>query len=79
MCSAFDASEAIDLSSCQAKIVALTHSLVSRVLVLHGAFIDTPPPDNEQDFVVDPSKKIKDLLNGAAIKKFFRWEVGEEA
>ena len=34
---------------------------------------------NEQDFVVDPSKKIKDLLNGAAIKKFFRWEVGENA
>ena len=52
MCSAFDASEAIDLSSCQAKIVALTHSLVSRVLVLHGAFIDTPPPDNEQDSCV---------------------------
>jgi len=34
---------------------------------------------NEQDFVVDPSKKIKDLLGGAAIKKFFRWEVGETA
>lgn len=34
---------------------------------------------NEQDFVVDPSKKIKDLLNGAAIKAFFRWEVGETA
>jgi len=33
----------------------------------------------EQDFVVDPSKKIKDLLGGAAIKSFFRWEVGEEA
>ena len=32
---------------------------------------------NEQDFVVDPSKKIKDLLGGAAIKEFFRWEVGE--
>lgn len=32
---------------------------------------------NEQDFVVDPSKKIKDLLGGAAIKQFFRWEVGE--
>ncbi|HED53073.1 MAG TPA: translation elongation factor Ts [Phycisphaerales bacterium] len=33
----------------------------------------------EQDFVVDPSKKIKDLLGGAAIKEFFRWEVGVEA
>ena len=33
----------------------------------------------EQDFVVDPSKKIKDLLGGAAVKTFFRWEVGEES
>ncbi|MFI4870689.1 MAG: translation elongation factor Ts [Phycisphaerales bacterium JB061] len=32
----------------------------------------------EQDFVVDPSKKIKDLLGGATIKSFFRWEVGAE-
>jgi elongation factor Ts len=34
----------------------------------------------EQDFVKDPSKKIKDLLpGGAGITAFFRWQVGEEA
>ncbi|MEM1072147.1 MAG: translation elongation factor Ts [Planctomycetota bacterium] len=33
----------------------------------------------EQDFVMDPSKKIKDLLGGASIKAFYRWQVGEEA
>ncbi|MFG0326734.1 MAG: translation elongation factor Ts [Phycisphaerales bacterium JB037] len=32
----------------------------------------------EQDFVIDPSKKIKDLLGpDASISGFFRWEVGE--
>lgn len=33
----------------------------------------------EQDFVMDPSKKIKDLLGGATVKSFYRWEVGEAA
>ncbi|MEL7484704.1 MAG: translation elongation factor Ts [Planctomycetota bacterium] len=33
----------------------------------------------EQDFVMDPSKKIKDLIGGATIKAFYRWQVGEEA
>ena len=34
----------------------------------------------EQDFVKDPSKKIKDLLpKGASIAAFLRWQVGEEA
>ena len=31
----------------------------------------------EQDFVMEPSKKIKDLLGGASIKAFYRWQVGE--
>ncbi len=31
----------------------------------------------EQPFVMDPSKKIKDLLGGATIRKFYRWQVGE--
>lgn len=33
----------------------------------------------EQDYVVDPSKKIKDLVGGAKVKQFFRWQVGEQA
>ncbi len=34
----------------------------------------------EQDFVVDPTKKVKDLLPaGTTIKSFLRWQVGEEA
>ncbi len=33
----------------------------------------------EQDFVMDPSKKIKDLIGDASIKAFYRWQVGEEA
>ncbi len=33
----------------------------------------------EQDYVVDPSKKIKDLLGDAKIINFYRWQVGEEA
>ncbi|MEM8756605.1 MAG: translation elongation factor Ts [Planctomycetota bacterium] len=33
----------------------------------------------EQPFVMDPSKKIKDLVGGATIKAFYRWQVGEEA
>jgi elongation factor Ts len=33
----------------------------------------------EQDFVMDPSKKIKDLVGSATIKAFYRWQVGEEA
>jgi len=34
----------------------------------------------EQDFVVDPTKKVKDLLpKGTTISAFFRWQVGEEA
>jgi len=33
----------------------------------------------EQDFVIDPSKKIKDLLpTDASIVGFLRWQVGEE-
>lgn len=33
----------------------------------------------EQDFVRDPSKKIKDLLpQGATVTAFLRWQVGEE-
>jgi elongation factor Ts len=31
----------------------------------------------EQDFVMDPSKKIADLLGDAKIRTFHRWEVGE--
>ncbi|MEM1331455.1 MAG: translation elongation factor Ts [Planctomycetota bacterium] len=31
----------------------------------------------EQDFVMDPSKKIKDIIGGATIKAFHRWAVGE--
>ncbi|MGP1272557.1 MAG: translation elongation factor Ts [Phycisphaerales bacterium] len=33
----------------------------------------------EQDFVMDPSKKIKDLIGGGRIVAFHRWQVGEEA
>jgi elongation factor Ts len=33
----------------------------------------------EQPFVVDPSKKIKDLLGGATISGFARWQLGEDA
>jgi len=32
---------------------------------------------NEQAFIMDPSKTVKDLVGGATIKKFYRWEVGE--
>ncbi len=32
----------------------------------------------EQDYVIDPSKKIKDVLGGAEVKSFVRWAVGEE-
>ncbi len=31
----------------------------------------------EQDFVIDPSKKIKDVLASANVKGFRRWAVGE--
>lgn len=31
----------------------------------------------EQDFVVEPGTKVKDLLGGSSIAKFLRWEVGE--
>ena len=33
----------------------------------------------EQNFVMDPSKKVSDLLGGGSIDSFYRWEVGEEA
>lgn len=33
----------------------------------------------EQDFVMDPSRKIKDVLAPAKAVKFLRWAVGEEA
>jgi elongation factor Ts len=33
----------------------------------------------EQDFVMDPAKKVKDLIGTATVKAFFRWQVGEEA
>ncbi|MEO1585390.1 MAG: translation elongation factor Ts [Planctomycetota bacterium] len=33
----------------------------------------------EQDFVMDPSKKVKDMIGGATVKAFYRWQVGEEA
>ena len=33
----------------------------------------------EQDFVVDPSKKVKDVLGDADATAFYRWQVGEEA
>lgn len=32
---------------------------------------------NEQAFIMDPSKTIKDLVGGATIRSFYRWEVGE--
>jgi len=31
----------------------------------------------EQNFVMDPSKKVKDLLGPATLKAFHRWQVGE--
>lgn len=31
----------------------------------------------EQDFVIDPSKKVKDVLGGGTIRRFVRWGVGE--
>ncbi|TVQ62516.1 MAG: translation elongation factor Ts [Phycisphaerales bacterium] len=31
----------------------------------------------EQNFVMDPSKKVKDLLGSGKIHAFFRWQVGE--
>ncbi len=31
----------------------------------------------EQDYVIDPSKKIKDVLPNATVKSFHRWAVGE--
>jgi elongation factor Ts len=33
----------------------------------------------EQPFVMDPSKTIRELLGGATVTSFFRWEVGEQA
>jgi len=33
----------------------------------------------EQNFVMDPSKKINDLVGDATIESFYRWEVGEES
>ena len=33
----------------------------------------------EQDFVIDPSKKIKDILGDTTVTKFYRWQVGEQA
>ena len=32
---------------------------------------------NEQAFIMDPSKTVKELVGGATIKTFYRWEVGE--
>lgn len=32
----------------------------------------------EQDFVMEPSKKIKDLVSGATVRAFHRWEVTAE-
>ncbi|USN98747.1 MAG: translation elongation factor Ts [Phycisphaeraceae bacterium] len=31
----------------------------------------------EQAFVMDPAKKVGDLLGGATVKQFYRWAVGE--
>jgi len=33
----------------------------------------------EQDYVIDPSKKVKDILGGGTITEFHRWGVGETA
>jgi elongation factor Ts len=34
----------------------------------------------EQPFVMDPTRKVKDLLGaGGTIRQFFRWQVGEQA
>jgi elongation factor Ts len=33
----------------------------------------------EQPFIMDPSKTVRDLLGGATVTAFYRWEVGEEA
>ncbi|MEL7472013.1 MAG: translation elongation factor Ts [Planctomycetota bacterium] len=33
----------------------------------------------EQDYVVDPSKKVKDIIGGATMHTFLRWGVGETA
>ncbi|MEM1165940.1 MAG: translation elongation factor Ts [Planctomycetota bacterium] len=33
----------------------------------------------EQDFVIDPSKKVKDVLGSVSATKFFRFQVGEGA
>ena len=32
---------------------------------------------NEQAFIVDPSKSVKEVAGDATIKAFYRWEVGE--
>ena len=32
---------------------------------------------NEQKFIVDPSKTVKEVAGDATIKNFYRWEVGE--
>ena len=34
---------------------------------------------NEQAFIVDPSKTVKEVAGDATIKAFYRWEVGEGA
>lgn len=31
----------------------------------------------EQPYVIDPSKKVKDILGGAKVQRFVRWQVGE--
>ena len=32
-----------------------------------------------QDYVIDPSKKVKDILGGGTVTEFYRWGVGETA
>jgi elongation factor Ts len=33
----------------------------------------------EQPYVIDPTKKVKDILGNAKILRFLRWQVGEQA
>lgn len=33
----------------------------------------------EQPYVIDPSKKVKDIVGGAKVLRFVRWQVGEQA
>jgi elongation factor Ts len=33
----------------------------------------------EQPYVIDPTKKVKDMVGKAKVTRFWRWAVGEQA